>query len=201
RTKAVIGVGILMLAVEMIVGVPWFVSWPLAGMGLFLLAWGVMPARVSQAIAALPGGENVNIKLDEFGAWLEGAVAEKVYDPDFAIALEPGEYRITFLRAQHVDLANKQITLFIGHGGIRFTAPESGCSYIGRIFVNYYRLPPLDFSETLDLIKNLGEGILSNLKTGGIFSESAAIDRAPPDERPEGSENCNIKMAEMVEWE
>ena len=122
---------------------------------------------------------------------------------DFALALEPGEYRTVLLGVEHVDLDSKQITLFIDPTirFIRFTVPETGCSYIGRIFVNYYRLPPLDFSETLDLIKNLGEGILSNLKTGGIFSESAAIDRAPPDERPEGSENCNIKMAEMVEWE
>ncbi len=88
RTKAVIGAGILTLAVDMIVGVPWFVSWPLAGAGLFLLTWGVMPARTSRAIAALPMGENINTKLDEFGEWLEGAAAKTVYDQEIASALQ-----------------------------------------------------------------------------------------------------------------
>ena len=72
RTQILVGVGIIALAANMIVGIPWFVSWPFLLVGIFLLAWGLFPAAVVRAVTALPGGPKMNHALTEFDQWLAG---------------------------------------------------------------------------------------------------------------------------------
>ena len=153
----------------------------------------------------MSGGGQIEHKIvhDPDPGWIFSPDVWSLSILDFAIALEPGEYTITLLSVKHVDLADEQITLFIDPTirFMRFTVPESGCSYIGRIFVNYYRLPPLEPFEAINVFKKLRAPYMKLLSTGGIVSESAAIERAPPDERPEGSKDCIVEMAEWEEWE
>ena len=147
----------------------------------------------------MSGGEEIEHKIthNPDPGWVFVPDIASLSILDFALALEPGEYRITFLRAQHDELADKQITLLLGGGGIRFTVPESGCSYIGRIYVNYFRLPHFTPAEQLAYVgERFGEIFFINLYSGSLVGESGALDRAPRDERPEGSEKCTVKMAE-----
>lgn len=56
----------------MIVGIPWFISWPFLFIGLFLLAWGVAPGAVMRGVLALPSGTRLTFALNEFDRWLAG---------------------------------------------------------------------------------------------------------------------------------
>ena len=73
RAPILVGVAIIALAADMIVGIPWFISWPLLSIGLFLLAWGVAPGAVMRGVAALPSGTRLTVALNEFDRWLAGA--------------------------------------------------------------------------------------------------------------------------------
>jgi hypothetical protein len=77
RTLILVGGGITALAVDMIVGVPWFVSWALLMAGLFLLAWGVAPIAVMRGVAALPMGARLTHGLNEFNRWIVGATSSQ----------------------------------------------------------------------------------------------------------------------------
>ena len=72
RAQILVGAGIIALAANMVVGIPWFISWPLLFFGLFLLAWGVAPVVIMRGIAALPSGERLTFALIEFDRWLAG---------------------------------------------------------------------------------------------------------------------------------
>ncbi len=72
RAQILVGVGIIALAANMVVGIPWFISWPLLFFGLFLLAWGVAPVVIMRGIAALPSGARLTFALNEFDRWLAG---------------------------------------------------------------------------------------------------------------------------------
>ncbi len=81
RAQILVGVGIIALAADMIVGIPWFISWPFLFIGLFLLAWGVAPGAVMRGVAALPSGTRLTFALNEFDRWLAGTTgAQDILD-------------------------------------------------------------------------------------------------------------------------
>ena len=54
------------------IAVPWFVSWSLLFIGLFLLAWGIAPAMIYRGATALPSGGRLVSVLNKFDLWLAG---------------------------------------------------------------------------------------------------------------------------------
>ena len=87
RTKIIIGGGLATLAAEMIVDPSVYISYPLLAVGLFLLAWGVVPERIEQFVGRLPKGNRLNDLLGRFDIWLEGA-ANKERNPQIATDLK-----------------------------------------------------------------------------------------------------------------
>lgn len=61
------------MAANMVVGIPWFISWPLLFSGLFLLAWGIAPIAIMRGVAVLPSGTRLTFALNKFDRWLAGA--------------------------------------------------------------------------------------------------------------------------------
>ena len=88
RTKIIIGAFIIAVAVEMITDPPWFISWPLLGVGIFILGWGVAPRQVLGFISSMPLGHPTADYLIRLDHWVMGSASLEQFDAGTAQALQ-----------------------------------------------------------------------------------------------------------------
>jgi len=117
---------------------------------------------------------------------------ELVTDPNggFNLQLPDGSYKI--------DLYINALDVNVFTGALSIYVPEDGCIYIGKLKFNYNLIPPLSFTEQLELIKTLAieEGVVSTLREdGSLVHLSTEIDLPGEVERVDGSEACKVSLA------
>ena len=88
RTKIIIGAFVIAVAVEMITDPPWFISWPLLGVGIFVLVWGVAPNRVLGFIRSMPMGPPTADYLIRLDRWVMGSASVEQFDAGTAQTLQ-----------------------------------------------------------------------------------------------------------------
>jgi hypothetical protein len=129
-------------------------------------------------------------------------VRHKITDPagGFALSLSPGEYEILTLEVEAPAMSPDPFDLLTGRP--KFTVPDKGCTYVGRIFIFYFRLPAGSLDEQMALVQELaqtGKSVyLIYLESGSLVPESAGVDLPDESERIQGAENCTIQLAELV---
>jgi hypothetical protein len=118
---------------------------------------------------------------------------------DFAVDLEPGEYELLRLEIDDPDWGSG-IPILTGNPS--FTVADSGCTYIGLLNFNLYRLPPGSFEEqqvmASEASATLGVEILMMfLGAGSLFGESANAFVPEESERPDSALGCAVQGAEF----
>ena len=134
--------------------------------------------------------------VDDDTSTISHEVAE---DGTFELTIAAGEYEIAGLG---IDAPSLQDFPFIhATAGPRFTAPESGCSYIGLTRYSIYRLPPLESGDQLVLTAEIGEETGKDVKLttvilGGLVQYDENVDAGAP-----GSDasDCVRLLAEFEE--
>ena len=114
----------------------------------------------------------------------------------FHLSLPPGRYRVQALGLRSASLSPAPFA--IPTSGPAFTVPSGGCTYIGRISIVYYRLPPGTPSQQGAAASRLAHGkqaYFSYLKTGGLLPDTATVTLLPAGQRPAGSQACPTRRA------
>jgi hypothetical protein len=117
----------------------------------------------------------------------------------YYLILSGGHYQIKTLEISALDVG--AITSIPSMGWATIEIPDNGCVYIGRLSLNYYRLPPLSFTEQVAMVKEIAQGkdaILTYLESGSLVPVSAEIDLPDLTERVEGSEGCEVQLISYV---
>jgi hypothetical protein len=130
-------------------------------------------------------------------------VRHKITDPagGFALSLSPGEYKILMLEVEAPAMSPDPIDL--PTGSPKFTVPDKGCMYVGRIFIFYFRLPAGSVNEQAALVQEIAEQadrptiFFIYLESGGLVPKSAGVDLPDESERIQGAANCTIQLAEF----
>ena len=84
----------------MITDPPWFISWPLLGVGIFILVWGVAPSQVLGFIRSMPLGAPTADYLIRLDHWVMGSASVEQFDAGTAQTLQE-------LYRRGLELANK----------------------------------------------------------------------------------------------
>jgi hypothetical protein len=74
----------------------------------------------------------------------------------YYLILSGGHYQIKTLEISALDVG--AITSIPSMGWATIEIPDNGCVYIGRLSLNYYRLPPLSFTEQVAMVKEIAQG-------------------------------------------
>lgn len=146
------------------------------------------PIDVTLVIEPLAGGSTVR---------------HKITDPagGFALSLSPGEYEIFTLEVEAPAMSLDPFHLQLFTGSPKFTVPDKGCTYVGRISIFYFRLPAGSLMEQVPLAQEIAQDKtvpFTYLEGGGLVPESAGVDLPDEGERIQGAENCTIQLAELV---
>jgi hypothetical protein len=117
-----------------------------------------------------------------------------VTDPDggFSIQLPEGSYTL--------DLKINAIGANLVTGGPKIQVPAEGCIYIGRVAINYNRLPPLSIVDQMGLAQQFaGSGGVSFtlINEGSMIHLSTEIDLPAEGEWVQGSEACLVSLASL----
>ena len=124
---------------------------------------------------------------------------EVAEDGTFELTIAAGEYEIAGLG---IDAPSLQDFPFIhATAGPKFTAPESGCSYIGLTRYSIYRLPPLESGDQLVLTAEIGEETGKDVKLttvilGGLVQYDGNVEAGAPGS---AASNCRSDQAEFEE--
>jgi len=118
---------------------------------------------------------------------------------DFEIALEPGEYELVSLEVNDPGWSSDPVSLLTGSP--KFTVADSGCTYIGLLNFNFYRLPPgsIDEQERMAgaVAASTGVEYFTLLETGSFFGDSIDLGVPSADLRPESAAECTVHGAEV----
>jgi hypothetical protein len=121
----------------------------------------------------------------------------------FDVSLDPGGYRLDGLLVS--AKAFRQREVFLPLEGPAFDAPDQGCVYIGRVIVEFIRLPPgsteTQFDALRKFLRSRGESTeeleFVNAKGGGVAGGVERIDLPPEEARPPGWEECTVEQASL----
>ena len=100
-------------------------------------------------------GQEVEVRIiDPSPGWTlggEGKIASSYQN--FTLPLRPGKYKLRALGVRAASLS--AATFALPTGGPSFMVPDTDCVYVGRITLNFLRLPPTSVAEARKLAMSI----------------------------------------------
>lgn len=117
---------------------------------------------------------------------------------EFEIALDPGDYELLAVEVNDPRWWSGTVSMLTGRP--RLTVSDSGCTYVGTLNFNYYRLPPGSLADqenmAADVARSTGIEYFTLVESGGFFGDSTYLDVPPTEERPESAAGCIVLAPE-----
>lgn len=152
------------------------------------------PIDLTLIIQSELGGQVTEYKIiDPSPGWELGEAGKLASTfQNFALSLRPGKYKLTALKVRAASLS--ATTFALPTGGPGFIVPDTDCVYVGRIALNFVRLPPVSLAEAqksaMRISKEHGRPVVMvYLVDGTLIPATSALDVPNEEEHSPGGKH------------